>query len=99
GADNKAEDCVECGKPVAVRQAGPRERGDQRVGRSETRRGQRTAGQHKGDRGGERGGGPPHRGGASVRGLPPLRRRVGEAHFGDPTGATTSPPSPSLSGT
>ena len=33
GADHKAQYGVECGEPVAVRQAGPPERADQRVGR------------------------------------------------------------------
>ena len=47
GADHEAKHGVECGQAIAVRQAGPSESGNQGVGRGETRRRQRTAGEHK----------------------------------------------------
>ncbi len=78
GADHEAEHGVECGEPIAVRQAGPSERGDQRVGRGETRRRQRAAGQHKGNCGGMRADAPPHRLGDRVR-VAAANRRSGRA--------------------
>ncbi len=86
GADDEAEHRVECGQAIAVRQAGPAERGDQRVGRGETRRRQRTAGEHKRNCGGMRTDAPPHRLGDRVRVALPVVGRVGQSHLGDHRG-------------